>query len=66
MSQQCGKSLYGPYYRDYINLVSIDHWRYFSISFGIEGGKRYISGYKQDRERACILPEKVVSGCLDV
>ena len=49
----------GLYYLEYVNLVSIDHWRYFSITFGIEaGGKRYVSGDKQDRERAGSLPEK--------
>ena len=51
--------LRGLYYLEYVNLASIDHWRYFSITFGIEaGGKRYVSGDKQDRERASILSEK--------
>ena len=51
--------LRGLYYLEYVNLVSIDYWRYFSITFGIEeGGKRYVSGDKQDRERAGSLPEK--------
>ena len=57
----------GLYYIGYDNLVSIDQREYFSISFGREeGGKRYVSGDKQDQERASFLPEKGVSGCLDL